>query len=144
MRGSVSVESALTMPLFLLLTFGLAQAGLLLWTQIGLQHGVEMAARCASINDAAINTNVSASLCFPGTAPASVTKSIIQSYAANNSWGVKPAASIFVVKTAAADNQQCSTGIYGDQVSVNNYQVDLINYIFSVSLNAQSCFPTTH
>ena len=40
-RGAVLVEFTVTVPFFLLLTFGLIQAGLLLWTQSGLQHGVE-------------------------------------------------------------------------------------------------------
>ena len=49
-EGSALVEFTVTLPLFLLLTFGLLQAGLLLYTQAGLQHGVETAARCASVN----------------------------------------------------------------------------------------------
>ena len=49
-RGAALVEFTVTIPFFLLLTFGLIQAGLLLWTQAGLQHGVEEAARCASVN----------------------------------------------------------------------------------------------
>ena len=49
-RGAALVEFTVTVPFFLLLTFGLVQAGLLLWTQAGLQHGVEVATRCASVN----------------------------------------------------------------------------------------------
>jgi uncharacterized membrane protein len=81
-RGATLVEAAITMPLFLSLTFGVLQAGLLLWTQAGLQHGVDMAARCATVNDAAVKAGASTSLCFPGTAPGSVTKATIQNYAA--------------------------------------------------------------
>src|SRR3974390_3433879 len=69
-RGATLVEFSVTIPFFLLLTFGLIQAGLLLWTQAGLQHGVEVATRCASVNYSAnqlgapVSTPVS---CFGGT-----------------------------------------------------------------------------
>jgi Flp pilus assembly protein TadG len=47
-HGATAVEFALTMPLFLLIMLGIIQAGWLLWTQYGLQQGVQMAARCAT------------------------------------------------------------------------------------------------
>jgi Flp pilus assembly protein TadG len=47
-HGATVVEFALTMPLFLLIMLGIIQAGWLLWTQYGLQQGVQMAARCAT------------------------------------------------------------------------------------------------
>ena len=40
-RGAVLVEFSVTIAFFLLLTFGLIQAGLLLWTKSAMQHGVE-------------------------------------------------------------------------------------------------------
>src|SRR5262245_8152521 len=52
--GGALVEFTVTFPFFLLLMFGLVQAGLLLWTQAGLQHGVEVASRCASVNYSAL------------------------------------------------------------------------------------------
>jgi hypothetical protein len=58
-----------------------------------------------------------------------------------NSWGINPAASIFVVKTYKDDAWQCS-GVNGNQVSVSSYTFNLINYIFSLNLSAQSCYPT--
>jgi Flp pilus assembly protein TadG len=139
-HGATLVEATITMPLFLSLTFGVLQAGLLLWTQAGLQHGVDMAARCATVNDAAITAGASTSLCFRETAPGSVTKATIQNYAATNSWGINPAASIFVVKTYKDDAWQCS-GVNGNQVSVS-YTFNLINYMISLNLSAQSCYPT--
>ena len=48
--GGTLVEFTVTLPFFLSLMFGLIQAGLLLWTQAGLQHGVEVATRCASVD----------------------------------------------------------------------------------------------
>ena len=40
-RGATLLEFTVTLPFFLLLTFGLIQAAMLLYTQSGLQHGVE-------------------------------------------------------------------------------------------------------
>src|SRR4249920_469420 len=98
-QGSTLVEYTLTIPLFLLLMFGLVQAGLLLFTYSGLQHGVERAARCASVNysasllkDAAGNPLLTQS-CFPGVAPTDVTDATIKQYAAQSSWGIVPASS---------------------------------------------------
>ena len=62
-RGSALVEFTVTLPLFLLLMFGILQAGLLLYTQAGLQHGVEVAARCASVNYSANQIGLNQS-CF--------------------------------------------------------------------------------
>ena len=62
-RGAALVEFTVTIPFFLLLTFGLIQAGLLLWTQAGLQHGVEVATRCASVNYSANQLGLNTS-CF--------------------------------------------------------------------------------
>ena len=61
-RGNALVEFTVTFPFFLALMFGLVQAGLLLYTQNGLQHGVEMAARCASVNYAANHVQIIRSL----------------------------------------------------------------------------------
>ena len=42
--GTTALEFALTAPVFFLFIFGVIELGLLFWTQIGLQHGAEMAA----------------------------------------------------------------------------------------------------
>ena len=49
-RGATAVEFALTAPIFLMILCMIVVGGLLLWTQLGLQHGAEMAARCAGVN----------------------------------------------------------------------------------------------
>ena len=94
------VEFTVTLPLFLLLTFGLLQAGLLLYTQVGLQHGVEAAARCASVNYSANQLGLSQS-CFivsgSAIAPSSVTTTNIKQYAQQNSWGINPASANLTV-----------------------------------------------
>jgi Flp pilus assembly protein TadG len=48
--GATAVEFSLTAPVFFAVVFGLVDCGLLLWTQLGLQHATELAARCASVN----------------------------------------------------------------------------------------------
>jgi Flp pilus assembly protein TadG len=135
-RGSTLVEFTLTVPIFLSLMFGLVQAGLLLWTQVGLQHGVEMAARCASVNYAANNAGLTTS-CFSPTAPNAVTTSTVQSYAAKNSYGLNLPASYF----HATLNTTCSTGGNSGNLVTASYPFNLIHYIFSVTLNARSCYP---
>src|SRR5262245_54631685 len=98
-RGATIVEFALTVPFFLLLTFGLIQAGLLLWTKAGLQHGVEVATRCASVNYSALRLGAPVSgvpSCF-GVAPTDVTTDTIKNYAVANSFGLVPPLSSFTV-----------------------------------------------
>jgi Flp pilus assembly protein TadG len=136
-RGSVLVEFTLTMTLLLLLMFGLVQAGLLLWTQSGLQHGVERAARCASVNYSANQLGLTQS-CF-AVAPNAVTDTTIQQYAAQSSWGIVPASSSFTVHSPPAASAKCGTDP-GYVVTVSP-TYNLINYLFSVTLTATSCFP---
>ena len=153
-RGGALVEAAVTMPIFLLLTFGLVQAGLLLYTLNGLQHGVEAAARCASVNYAANHVPPSGlgQSCFvvsgAAVAPSAVTATTIQQYAAQNSWGIVPASSTFTVDCptnsgttgCASSNNTCGTNP-GYLVTVN-HSYNLINYIFKpMTLTATSCFP---
>jgi Flp pilus assembly protein TadG len=138
-RGGTIVEYTLTMPLFILLMFGVVQAGILLWTWVGMQHGVEMAARCASVNynanQAGLNTG-----CFSPTAPNAVTANTVEVYAANNSFGINLPSSKF----QATLNTTCGTNP-GILVTAS-YTFNLIHYVFSafsVPLTAQSCYPTS-
>ena len=115
-RGASAVEFAVTAPVFFALLFGIIESGLVLWTQLGLQHGAEMAARCASVNT---------TICG--------TVSAIQNFAAQQAFGVNPPASTFAVTTPACGNQvnasysyQFVTGYFGAP---------------SLTLSAQSCFP---
>src|ERR1700688_713852 len=91
-RGAALVEFTVVLPLILLLTFGVVQAGLMLWTQAGLQHGVEMAARCASVSDIAIKHGgldpaATPTPCYSLKNNATANASTVKSYAANNSYG---------------------------------------------------------
>jgi Flp pilus assembly protein TadG len=115
-RGTSAIEFAITAPAFFLLLFGLIETGLLLWTKVGLQHGSERAARCATINQ---------TMCGTVTA--------IQNYAAQESFALNPSPSIFTVSTPACGNQ-----INAD------YSYQFLTTYFglpTVSIRAQACFP---
>jgi Flp pilus assembly protein TadG len=76
--GSSFVEFTVTLPFFFLLMFGLLQAGLLLFTVSGLQHGVEAAARCASVNYSANQLGLSQS-CFTGSGGVPTPSTVVSS-----------------------------------------------------------------
>jgi Flp pilus assembly protein TadG len=148
-RGNSLLEFTVTFPLFLLLMFGLVQAGLLFFAQNGLQHGVEVAARCASVNYSANQLGLTQS-CFTvgstAVAPNAVTNANIQQYAAQNSWGVVPPSSSFTVACpngvslgcAAAGTNYCGTDP-GYLVRVS-HTYNLLYYL-PITLTAKSCFP---
>jgi Flp pilus assembly protein TadG len=115
-QATSAVEFALTAPVFFLLLFGIIEGGLLTWTQTGLQHGAEAAARCASVNTTLCGTSAG-----------------IQNYAAQNAFGLNISPSTFVVSTPACGNQVTA-----------NYTFGFATKFFathSMTLNAQSCFP---
>ena len=143
-RGATLVEFTVTFPFFLLLTFGLVQAALLLYTQSGLQHGVEVAARCASVNYAANQIGLNQS-CLTGSngvpTPSTVVGSpstYVPTYAAQNSWGINPSSATFIVTGGSATTNTCGT-TPGYKVTAS-YSFT-IGYLFNVTLGAQSCFP---
>jgi hypothetical protein len=122
---------------------------LLLYTKAGLQHGVEVAARCASVNYSANLLGLSQS-CFivsgSPIAPSSVTTTNIRTYAAQNSWGVSPSLSTsnFTVTGGDLTANTCGTTanpVPGYVVSAS-YTYRIMNYkFFGVPLSATSCFP---
>ena len=129
-----------SLTFFLLLTFGLIQAGLLLWTQAGLQHGVEVATRCASVKYSANQLGLNTS-CF-NVAPSAVTNDIIKQYALDHSYGLVPSLSGFTVTpTLPTPGHACSTNIGYEVTASAPY--NLMNYIFSVTLTATSKFSIT-
>jgi Flp pilus assembly protein TadG len=148
--GGAIVEFSVTLAFFLALTFGLVQAGLLLFTQSGLQHGVESAARCASVNYSAWQMNLDTS-CFtnpvsgtptPSTVIADTTYNYIKQYAIGHSWGLVDLATFTVVPTFPPGGASaCPTdGTIGYKVTATA-PYNIINYIFSVTLTATSKFP---
>jgi len=117
-RGASAVEFAMTAPVFFALLFGIIDGGLLLWTQLGLQHGAEMAARCAGI--------------YKSTTTCGSTS--IQTYAAQQAYGLNPPPSTFTVSTTAC----------GTRVSAS-YTFNFITSYFempSLAISAQACFPS--
>lgn len=115
-EGATALEFALVAPAFFALVAGIIELSLVLWIQLALQHGVEAAARCASINQ---------SLC--------AATSQIQSYAASQSYGLSPPTSTFTVTTPTC----------GSQVQAS-YPYNFIFGFFGTSaltLTATACFP---
>lgn len=114
--GTSAVEFAMTAPLFVALLLAVIEGGLMLWTQLGIQHGTENAARCASIN---------ATVC--GTA------SDIQNYAAGQAFGLKLPPAIFSVSAPACGNQVTAVYEFG---FISNYVMGK-----PLTLSAQACYP---
>jgi Flp pilus assembly protein TadG len=114
--GATAVEFGLTAPVFFLMLISLIELGLVFWTQIGLQHGTEMAARCASVNR---------SICGSSLA--------VQNYAARQSLGLNPPISTFSIDVLSCGNQVTA-----------NYDFMAIAAQFglpSLTLKAKACFP---
>jgi len=116
--GASALEFGLTAPVFFLILLGVIETGLLFWTQIGLQHGAEMAARCASVNS---------TLC-PTSNPNAIT-----SYATRQTFGLGLPSSTFSYSTPAC----------GNQVNASyNFQFPGIFNVAPLTLTAQACFPS--
>jgi Flp pilus assembly protein TadG len=115
-RGATAVEFAMTAPLFLALLFAVVEGSLILWTQLGLQHGTESAARCASVN-----TTVCGTL------------SDIQNFAAKQAFGLSIPPATFDASTPAC----------GNLVTANYSFGFIVNYFSttSLTLTARSCYP---
>src|ERR1700761_2076820 len=92
-EGAALVEFAVSVPAFFLLLFGIIQAGLMLWAEVGLQHGVEMAARCASLGDIVVvqvggNPATNPTPCYNANGNASANVQPLKNYTAANSFGL--------------------------------------------------------
>jgi Flp pilus assembly protein TadG len=115
-RGASALEFALTAPAFFLFIFGIIECGLLFWTQLGIQHGSEMAARCATVNS---------TLC-----PSS---SAITSYAAQQAFGLTLPAETFTFSASACGNEVSATYAFTFPQILN---------LSPVTLTARACFPS--
>ena len=118
-RGATALEFGLLAPAFFAAVVGTFQVGLLLWTQLGLQHATEMAARCASVNT---------TLC-PTSNPTA-----IKNYAAGQALGLHVPSSAFSVSTGTCGNQVTASYDYSHIVAMFG--------VPKITLTAQSCFPT--
>ena len=133
------VENTITMLVFVLLTMGITQVGLIMWSAVGLEHGVEMAARCASVSDAAIDAGLDPTTtptpCYStSTKGASNNTSTVKAYAVSNSWGVGVPSSAFSFPSGSCASPS-------NQVS-SSYSETLMNYLFSPHLSPLSCYAT--
>ncbi len=114
--GASALEFALLLPLFAFLLLGTMQIGHVFWTQTALQHAVERAARCASINTAVCG-NVSQ----------------IQAYAATQTYGMTLPDSTFAVSVPPCGNQVEATHDFTFETAL--FPVP------TVTLSARSCYP---
>jgi uncharacterized membrane protein len=115
LAGAAAVELAITAPVFLMLLLGLAEAGMLTWTQAGLQYAVESAARCASVDSVSCGSPQQ-----------------VQAFAARKTLGVGVPASSFTITQAACGN-----------LVLASYPYQLVTVFFgtpTVNLTAESCF----
>lgn len=114
--GATALEFGLTAPAFFLFLFGIIEAGLLFWTQIGLQHGAELAARCASVNSI---------LCPNAQA--------ITNFASQQAYGLTLPSGTFTYSAASCGNQVNASYAF---------QLPGIFGLGPISLTAQACFPS--
>lgn len=115
-QGASAVEFAVLLPLFVPLIFAVVQVGQLFWTQTALQHAVDIAARCATINTAACGS-----------------PSQTQTFAATQAYGLTFPAGTFTASTVACGNQVSAA--YTFPLLVTAW------FPATVNLSARSCYP---
>lgn len=141
--GGVILENVITMWVFLLFTLGITQAGLIMWSAVGIQHGVQMAARCASVSDASIAAGVDFATatyapCYnTGTQGAGNNVAKVRTFAASNSWGTGVPSSAFTPSNGASG--ACAAP-YNKVTS--SYLPRLMNFLFAPNLSPLSCYAT--
>jgi Flp pilus assembly protein TadG len=137
-NGATLVEFAVTLPIFFLLLFGFVQVALMLWAQLGLQHGVEMAARCASLSDA--SGAIMPTACYTQAGGVTANQATVTAYAAANSWGLNPPATNFSASTSTVTVSASDT--YNCNLVTASYPFTAITYLYPITLTASSCYPT--
>lgn len=120
-RGAAAVEFGMTAPFFFIVLFGVVNSGMALWTQVSLQHGAEMAARCASVDKTTCGSDAG-----------------IKTFAADQARAPNAGPETFIVSRPAC----------GVEVSAS-YPYNILGFVtwggtplLSLSLSAQSCFPS--
>jgi Flp pilus assembly protein TadG len=114
--GTAAIEFAMTSWVYVFFLMAIIEGGFALWIQAGIQHGSEMAARCATVDSTTCGST-----------------SAIQTYAAAQSYGLNPPTSTFTVSTPAC----------GNRVSAS-YTLTFLTHFFNpsaVTLTGSSCFP---
>lgn len=121
-RGSVAVEYAILVPVFLLFVLGMADMGRLLWTQVTLDRFVQQAARCAVVT--------------PTTCASS--SAIQTSFAASTNYGMSLSDAAITLTSPAT----CGT-VAGKLVTISKpfeFSAPLISP--TITLAARACYPT--
>lgn len=112
--GASVVEFALILPVFVAFVFGMVNCGLMLWTQLGMEHGAVAAARCATIN--------------PSVCPD------VPAYATQQAYDLNLPKTTFTLTSTTCGNQVSAS--YPFKFTT------LIFPAMNVTLKAQSCYPT--
>lgn len=109
--GATAVEFAFAAPAFFALLLGALQGALMFWTQLGLEHAVERAARCAAINSTICGTQAQ-----------------VQAYALTQDLAKTLSASVFTLTSEACGQAVTATTSVSFVTS-------------TVNLSARACFP---
>ena len=142
-QGGAIVENTITMWVFLLLTLGITQAGLIMWSAVGLEHGAEMAARCASVSDAAIDAGLDPSTTTP--TPCYSTRHerrLEQRIDGEDLCGEQVVGcrrSVLRLHSSSGSSGSCASPY--NQVS-SSYSLTLMKFLFSPHLSPLSCYAT--
>ena len=94
-RGVTAVEFAILAPAFLLILGGIADVGLMTWTQLGIEHAVQSGARCASLGNVTCSSAAS-----------------IASYASTQAYGIGLPASTFTYNKTSCGYQVTASYTY--------------------------------
>jgi len=113
--GTSLIEFAVLLPVFVTLVFGMIDLGRLFWVQTAMQHGAEMAARCATINTTTCGT-----------------ANQIQTYAGTQAYGLTLPTNTFTATTPTCGNQVIGSYTFSFLASFNGT---------SMTLSAKSCYP---
>jgi hypothetical protein len=119
-RGAALAETAIVMPIFVLLIFGIIESGLLMFAQLSLDNAVGAAARCAAVNP---------NLCG--------TRALTETYALSQTVGLPPVANF------TAQNPPCNNGSAQVLASYNFTSPvgTLVPYISPLTLTAAAQYP---
>lgn len=122
--GVAAIEFVMLAPVAIGLIFAIVDAGLLIFTQVGLEHAVESAARCAATNLSTCGNLAS-----------------IQNYAASQTYGIAVPATAFASPPQSPNLNPNPCGIL--VTASYSYTYFSSYYVAaSIPLAAKACFPT--
>jgi Flp pilus assembly protein TadG len=122
--GATMVETAIVLPVFLLLIFGVIEGGALMFAQLTLDNAVATAARCAAINT---------TLCG--------TQANIQSYTVSQAVGLPNLTTAMVNATACSGNTGNTVTTVSATYTFTSMVGNYVPYINSLTLKAAAQYP---